>query len=199
MCACRASFQVRRNDSFDETGMLRAALLKNTTRRACGDGMKRIGGFGRAAHRDGLPVRVCFPEACGKVISVKTACQTFLTASKKYLKCRRCGACGVHPDARVRRRGLPLRCASSPDARRAMTNRLRHRPLAGCFQPFAIHGCLWGSPVVGLRLQILQPLNYDQQRAPVLVGAVPCVDDRVAQQVVVPAARRAGVDAIETA
>ncbi|WP_321808443.1 hypothetical protein [Burkholderia sp. BCC1993] len=45
--------------------------------------MKRIGGFGRAAHRDGLPVRVCFPEACAKVISAKTACQTFLTIGKK--------------------------------------------------------------------------------------------------------------------
>ncbi|WP_155630650.1 hypothetical protein [Burkholderia territorii] len=57
--------------------------------------MKRIGGFGRAARRDGLPVRVCFPEACAKVISVKTACQTFLTMGKKYLKHRRCRACGV--------------------------------------------------------------------------------------------------------
>ncbi|WP_126225982.1 hypothetical protein [Burkholderia ambifaria] len=53
-----------------------------TRRDACGDGMKRIGGFGRAAHRDGLPVRVCFPEACAKLISVKSSCQTFLTDGK---------------------------------------------------------------------------------------------------------------------
>ncbi|MFP3615832.1 hypothetical protein SB778_37955, partial [Paraburkholderia sp. SIMBA_050] len=70
--------------SAEKTGILRAAVLRcgNTTRRACGDGMKRIGGFGRAAHRDGLPVRVCFPEACAKLISVKSSCQTFLTAGK---------------------------------------------------------------------------------------------------------------------
>ncbi|PRG05615.1 hypothetical protein C6Q14_13070 [Burkholderia ambifaria] len=55
------------------------------------------------------------------------------------------------------------------------------------------------SPLVGLRLQILQSLDHDQQRAPVLVGAVPRVDDRVAQQIVVAAARRAGIDAVETA
>ncbi|RQS25347.1 hypothetical protein DIE03_26450 [Burkholderia sp. Bp8992] len=55
------------------------------------------------------------------------------------------------------------------------------------------------SPVIRLRLQILQPLNHDQQRAPVLVRPVPCVDDRVAQQVVIAAARRLRIDTIKTA
>ncbi|WP_155773574.1 hypothetical protein [Burkholderia territorii] len=105
--------------------------------------MKRIGGFGRAARRDGLPVRVCFPEACAKVISVKTACQTFLTMGKKYLKHRRCRACGVLATPEFSDAPAAASCAS-PDAKRAMTNLPRHRPLAGCFQfslP-AIHECL---------------------------------------------------------
>ncbi|WP_156443051.1 hypothetical protein [Burkholderia sp. RF4-BP95] len=96
--------------------------------------MKRIGGFGRAAHRDGLPVRVCFPEACAKVISVKTACQTFLTVSKKYLKRRRCGAWGVlavrvFGDAPAAASRCIGRCKTGDDESSSPS------PARWCFQP----------------------------------------------------------------
>ena len=55
------------------------------------------------------------------------------------------------------------------------------------------------SSVVRLGLQSLQSLDHDQQRAAVLVRSVPRVDDRVAQQVVVLAARWLGIDAVEIA
>lgn len=111
-CACRTSFQMKRNDIVRRGGddaSCGAALRKHTTRRACGGGRKRIGGFGRAAHRDGLPVCICFPEACTKVISGKTACQTFLTDGKKVSIVGRAGRA-----ARVRR---ACRCFGA-DARR---------------------------------------------------------------------------------
>ncbi|RQV18224.1 hypothetical protein DF030_26970 [Burkholderia cenocepacia] len=99
-------------------------------------------------------------------------------------------------DAAARDAVLASRCAAyvengTPTPMRArvpITFNLDERP-----------GTLPRLPVIRLRLQILQPLNHDQQRAPVLVRAVPRVDDRVAQQVVVSAARRLGIDTIETA
>ncbi|WP_435520905.1 hypothetical protein, partial [Burkholderia vietnamiensis] len=70
--------------SAEKTGILRAAVLRcgRHDTRASGDGMKRTGDVRRAARLMSLPVCVCFPEACAKLISGKTACQTFLTTGK---------------------------------------------------------------------------------------------------------------------
>lgn len=130
---------------------------------------------------DAPRLAVFFPQACGKLSSAHTQCQTFLVLTKQSFAVRVLRA---------------IECQAGGDETRSSPP-ASFCPIRRAVRAFAAF--VRASPVAGLRLQILQALNHDQQRAPVLVGAVPRVDDRVAQQIVVAPARRARIETIETA